>query len=259
MEERTNDDFNNDCLFDLDLLEQMCSGLDGDMQDKLDLELFVKSSNKPPQQRELCEHEPITSNNDQEDVSLSSCRLSHASLLDLELFVKFSDEAPPNNDQESISLSSYELSHASLPAFESNIDDCLFWNALLNASPNHDPNDDVLIHEKKEKSSKALRFPELLWTILGEEQHPSLISWRNDGRTFVIHDQSQFEAIVMPLYFQTTEWRSFQKQLNIYGFRKVNRQRRVYYHQYFMKDEPISMALIKREKVYPRRKRGSSS
>ena len=213
MEERTHDTFDNDCLFDLDLLHQICSGLDDGMPDKLDLEIFAKSSDKPPS----------------------------------------------NNDQKDISLSSWELSHASLPACESNISDCLFWNALLDATSNHDSKDDVLIHENKERSSKALRFPELLWTILNEEQHLSLISWQNDGRTFVIYDQSQFAAIVMPLYFQTTEWRSFQKQLNIYGFRKVNERRRVYCHQYFVKDEPVLMTLMKREKVYPRHKRRSSS
>ena len=222
MVKTTNDALDNDCLFDLKLLDQMCSGLDDDMQDKLNLE-FIDESNDG---RNLFSgHELKISSTDQKDIFVPSCKLS-------------------------------DISPA---ACESNVDDCS-WHALLNTTSNHDSleaNDSI--SETKERSSETLRFPALLRKILDEEQHSSIISWQNDGIAFAIDDKSLFETIVMPLYFQTIEWKSFQKQLNIYGFRKFNGQRRVYYHQFFVQDEPVLMTLMKREKKYPRYKRNMSS
>ena len=217
MVKRTDEAVDTDCLFDLDLLDQMCSGLEDGMQDKLDLELTVESIDESADYRDpLTKHEVTISNGVLEDVSLPSC--------------EFSDG-------------------------ESNADDCLSWNILLNDTSTYEPlKQNNLICRKKEKSSETLRFPELLKTILDEEQHSSIMSWQNNGRAFAIHDQSLFEAIVMPLHFKTSKWKSFQKQLNVYDFQKVTGQRRVYNHQYFVKDEPVLMTLMKREKVYPRHK-----
>ena len=218
----TNDALDNDCLFDLDLLDQMCSGLDVDMQDKLDLELNVKFIDESNDERVLFpEHELMIPSKGQDDIFVPPCKLS-------DIF----------------------------PATcESNVGDCLSWHAFLNATSNHnllEANDSI--SEKEKRSLQTLRFPELLRTILDEEQHSSIISWQNDGISFAIHDKSLFETIVMPLYFQTNKWKSFQKQLNIYGFRKFNGQRRVHYHQFFVQDEPVLMTLMKREKVYPKYK-----
>jgi len=217
-----NDVLDNDCLFDLDLLDQMCSGLDVDMQDKHDLVLNVNFIHEPNDELDLFPHHGlIIPSKGQEDIFLPPCKLS--------------DIFPA--------------------ACESNVGDCLSRHAFINANSNHnllEVNDSI--SEKEQKSTEKLKFPELLRTILDEEQHSSIISWQNDGVAFSIHDKSLFETIIMPLYFQTNQWKSFRKQLNIYGFRKFNGQRRVYYHQFFVHDEPVLMTLMKREKVYPRYK-----
>ena len=222
MVKRTHDAVDNDCLFDLDILDQMCYGLDDNVQINLDLEQIAESIDEAAEQRDLFVGHEMISTKNQTNNLLSSC----------------------------------DNSDITLPACENNVDHSLVWDAFLNTASNHESLDiGNPITEEKEKTSEALRFPELLKTILTEEQHSSIISWQNDGRAFAIHDQSLFEAIVMPLHFKTSEWKSFQKQLNVYGFQKVTGQRRVYYHQYFVEDEPVLMTLMKREKVYPRHKR----
>merc|ERR1712151_88216 len=105
---------------------------------------------------------------------------------------------------------------------------------------------------KHEESSEMLKkFPEQLRMILEQPRHLSAISWKDDGNSFIIHDQAVFLNEIIPLYFKTSRWKSFQKQLNIYGFQRVEGQRREYYHQFFTRNEPILMRFMKREKVWP--------
>merc|ERR1719343_150752 len=111
------------------------------------------------------------------------------------------------------------------------------------------------MEEHAERSEEeAKRFPEQLRMILDEERYSSAISWLNNGTSFAIHNKSVFEDDIIPIYFQIKRWKSFQKQLNVYGFEKLSGKRRVYYHPYFIKDEPSLMVLMKREKVWPRYK-----
>ena len=90
--------------------------------------------------------------------------------------------------------------------------------------------------------------------ILNIVQHESTISWQCDGKSFMIHDKDIFENEIMPLYFKTSRWKSFQKQLNIYWFQKVKGKRREYYHQKFIRNNPNLMSSMKRERVWPKSK-----
>jgi hypothetical protein len=47
----------------------------------------------------------------------------------------------------------------------------------------------------------------------------SIISWQPHGTAFRVHQPDEFARIVMPRYFQQTKYKSFQRQLHIYGFR----------------------------------------
>ena len=71
------------------------------------------------------------------------------------------------------------------------------------------------ISSNSKVSAKTLRFPEKLRFILDNSQHSSAISWQYGGSSFAIHDDDLFQNEVLPLYFKTSKWKSFQKQLNI--------------------------------------------
>ena len=101
-----------------------------------------------------------------------------------------------------------------------------------------------------EVQEKALRFPEQLRLILDRGHHSSAISWQSDGMSFAIRDHDLFLKEVLPVYFKTSRWKSFQKQLNIYGVKQVKEQTRVYYHKYLVRSNPKLVSRMKREKVW---------
>jgi len=57
-----------------------------------------------------------------------------------------------------------------------------------------------------------------------EEGYDHIVSWNPDGKTFWVRDQHQFETVVLPNFFtKQTRYRSFQRQLNFYNFRRIEK------------------------------------
>lgn len=49
----------------------------------------------------------------------------------------------------------------------------------------------------------------------------NIASWTPDGKMFVIKDQQIFEQTIIPKFFDHNKFSSFARQLNFYGFRKM--------------------------------------
>lgn len=47
------------------------------------------------------------------------------------------------------------------------------------------------------------------------ETHPRVISWSDSGRAFRIFDVSEFSETILPKYFRTKKFSSFQRNLNL--------------------------------------------
>lgn len=78
-------------------------------------------------------------------------------------------------------------------------------------------------HKSKEKANKNEPFPLKLYRILHEAKKnndDNIISFCPDGRSFMIHDSGKFVEKLMPKYFTSSRMTSFQRQLNLYGFRR---------------------------------------
>lgn len=54
--------------------------------------------------------------------------------------------------------------------------------------------------------------------ILGFED---IISWQPGGKSFKVFDPDRFEKEIIKDYFNQTKYKSFQRQLNLYGFQRV--------------------------------------
>jgi hypothetical protein len=69
-----------------------------------------------------------------------------------------------------------------------------------------------------------------------KENFQHIVSWVKDGSAFKVHSSRAFVEKVMPNYFDQTKYESFRRQLNLYGFSRVNRgaDRGVVTHPYFI-------------------------
>jgi hypothetical protein len=63
-------------------------------------------------------------------------------------------------------------------------------------------------------------FPQKLFEIV-EDGPPQLIDWNDDGMSFRVLNEPLFSERILPQHFAHAKMASFQRQLNIYGFRRV--------------------------------------
>ena len=71
-----------------------------------------------------------------------------------------------------------------------------------------------------------LYFPSVLHRLLNdadEKGFDDIISWvyENGNDSFQIHDKDRFEKEVSLFYFKTAHYKSFQRNLNLWGFRNI--------------------------------------
>ncbi|XP_053214785.1 uncharacterized protein LOC128398006 [Panonychus citri] len=103
--------------------------------------------------------------------------------------------------------------------------------------------------EEKGKSEKRIKFPEKLWNLVESDEIES-IKWSKNGRAIGIDPKElQYGLRVNLLGFKTVNFSSFTRQLNLYGFRKINCETdyHEYEHPYFTKDK-IHLKKLKRNK-----------
>jgi hypothetical protein len=97
-------------------------------------------------------------------------------------------------------------------------------------------------------------FPFKLYRMLADaeaENKEDIVSFLDHGRSFAIHKPREFVAEIMPRYFTTSRMSSFQRQLNLYGFRRITegRDKGGYYHENFVKGKKSWCSRIKRKKT----------
>jgi len=105
-----------------------------------------------------------------------------------------------------------------------------------------------------QKTESHHLFPWKLQTILKSEsisESESIVSWCQHGRSFKVHDIPAFVSNILPLFFRSTKFQSFQRQLNLWGFSKIQAdgpENGAYYHKYFRQDQPNLICQMKRKK-----------
>jgi HSF-type DNA-binding len=68
---------------------------------------------------------------------------------------------------------------------------------------------------------------------------------------FRVHQPKEFTEIIMPRYFHQTQYKSFQRQLHIYGFRRISAglDQGSYYHPMFVRGKVIASLRMTRCKI----------
>ncbi|NXD76672.1 HSF2 protein, partial [Halcyon senegalensis] len=64
-------------------------------------------------------------------------------------------------------------------------------------------------------------FLSKLWALVSEAPNNQLITWSQNGQSFLVLDEQTFAKEILPKYFKHNNMASFVRQLNMYGFRKV--------------------------------------
>lgn len=94
---------------------------------------------------------------------------------------------------------------------------------------------------------------------IGDE---SIVSWQPHGKAFRVHQPDVFARTVMTRYFkQQTKYKSFQRQLHMYGFRRIRTGMDTgsYYHSMFIRDKKSISLRMSCEKVKGNKKSGKAS
>lgn len=104
----------------------------------------------------------------------------------------------------------------------------------------------------KARGGVILPFPIKLHQMLAEaekEGNTDVVSFYSHGRAFAIHDMRRFVDEIMPKYFKQSKWNSFARQLNLYGFTRMQQGQesiRAYYHELFLRGRPNLVTYMRR-------------
>ncbi|KAL6187557.1 hypothetical protein ACLB2K_038955 [Fragaria x ananassa] len=93
-------------------------------------------------------------------------------------------------------------------------------------------------------------FLKKCYEMVDDEETDSIISWSESNDSFVIKDVTQFSVRMLPQYFKHSNFSSFMRQLNIYGFRKIDPDHYVFANEGFIRGQKHLLKNIFRRK-YP--------
>ena len=83
---------------------------------------------------------------------------------------------------------------------------------------------------------------------LGQED---IISWMPYGASFKVHNKPEFEKQILPTYFNTTKFKSFQRSLNLWGFHAFTKgpSKGASHHPLFRRGMPELCRGMTRERI----------
>jgi hypothetical protein len=113
---------------------------------------------------------------------------------------------------------------------------------------------DPIPDPRRNRGGVSEPFPEKLHRMLDTVEREGLsevVGFFSHGRAFAIHKQRRFVNDIMPRFFRQSKLTSFQRQLNLYGFRRLSTgpDNGGYYHELFLKGRSGLCVNMKRVKV----------
>ncbi|CAO3618300.1 unnamed protein product [Mucor hiemalis] len=111
-----------------------------------------------------------------------------------------------------------------------------------------------------QKPAHTNTFVHKLYNMVVDSHYQHLISWAYTGSSFIVCNIMEFSRDVLPKHFKHNNFSSFVRQLNMYGFHKVNKSPRghrtlaenqiwEFSHPKFLRNRPDLLDEIKRKSM----------
>ena len=116
------------------------------------------------------------------------------------------------------------------------------------------PDPERSITDSPSRSGSTLLFPWKLHKMLSKclaLNEDKIVSWVSDGTAFKVHNVPVFVSEILPLYFKQTKYKSFQRQLNLWGFERVQSgpHKGAYHHKQFLRSRPNECSHLRRQRT----------
>ncbi|KAI3985386.1 hypothetical protein MKX01_033700 [Papaver californicum] len=103
--------------------------------------------------------------------------------------------------------------------------------------------------QSQQKSSLPTPFLTKTYQLVEDTTVDDIISWNEDGTTFIVWRPAEFARDLLPRFFKHNNFSSFVRQLNTYGFRKIVPDRWEFCNDCFKRGEKRLLSDIQRRKV----------
>ena len=97
-----------------------------------------------------------------------------------------------------------------------------------------------------ELKTKTSSFIRKIFKIVSSSKFRDIISWSEDGLSFIIKDEYNFTLSVIPKYFKHKNFSSFNRQLDMYDFHRASGEAYEFSHPLFKRN---GLKLLKKIKL----------
>ncbi|TYI45335.1 hypothetical protein E1A91_D13G030200v1 [Gossypium mustelinum] len=108
-----------------------------------------------------------------------------------------------------------------------------------------------MVKPSENGSQSIAPFLKKCYEMVDDESTDAIISWSQNNDSFIIWDMTEFSVHLLPKFFKHSNFSSFIRQLNIYGFRKIDTDSWEFANDGFVRGQKDLLKNIARRKHSP--------